>query len=166
MRMISYLCRFAGVLSAILFTAAALVICYEVLLRYLGIPTRWAQDLAVYFMIGGAFLGQGAVMLDDAHVRVDVFIRMMSDRLRVFCVRLTLAIGLIYTAAMTWEGYVQSSFSREIGRMSTSLFRIPTWIPEAAIPIGFGLLSLAILYQIIRPKIATVEDELNSFNEL
>lgn len=166
MRLIAFLCRLVGVLSAALFTAAAAIICYEVAMRYFGVPTRWAQDLALYFMIGGAFLGQAAVMLDDGHVRVDVFISLMPRRVRVLCVRATLAVSLIYAAAMAWEGFGQAMFSLEINRMSTSLFRIPLWIPEMAIPVGFGLLVLAIVYQIVRPKAAEPEKEHRSLNEL
>lgn len=166
MRVISILCRLAGVISALLFTGAAFVVCYEVFMRYIGLPTRWGQDLAIYFMIAGAFLAQGAVMHEDGHVRVDVFIQLFPKWLRVLSVRITLLVGLVYAVAMTWEGFGQAAFSYEIGRMSTSLFRIPTWIPEATIPIGFGLLVLAIIYQVIRPDVAGPDREFTSVNEL
>jgi C4-dicarboxylate transporter DctQ subunit len=149
-----------GVLSAFLFMLAAFVIVYETVSRYLGHPTSWGQDFAVYFMIAGAFLCQGAVMLDDGHVRVDFFIHQMGPRISEIAVRVTLAIALVYIAAMTWQGAEMALHSYETGKLSTGLFRAHMWIPEASIPLGFGLLFIAAVIRVLQPKIATMSEEI------
>jgi TRAP-type C4-dicarboxylate transport system permease small subunit len=166
MKILEIICRVAGILAALLFTGAAIVITYEAVMRYSGAPTSWAQDLAIYFMIVGAFLSQAAVMLEDGHVRVDIFLSFVPDALRVLSIRITLAIGIIYVGIVTWESLFQAMDSYEIGRKSTSLFRIPTWIPESALPIGFGLLLIAILMQIRRPKAASLQKEIEQSLEI
>ena len=153
--------RSLGVVSAFLFLGSSLVIAYETLMRYLGMPTSWAQDFAIYFMIAGAFLSQGSVMLEDGHVRVDFFIDVMGSRIRRICVRVTLAISLAYIGVMAWQGALMTIKSYNSGKTSTGLFLIRMWLPESAIPIGFALLFVAAVIRILRPKILTLGEELD-----
>ncbi len=160
MRALIHFIRALGVLAAFLFLASSLVIAFETVMRYLGHPTSWAQDFAVYFMILGAFLSQGAVMLEDGHVRVDFFIEFLSKKTRELLVRLTLAISLAYIGAMAWWGGKMALRSFMTGKTSTGLFEMKMWIPESAIPVGFAFLFVAALIRIFKPKIATLQEEL------
>lgn len=146
---ITLLSRFAGALAGLAFVVAAVIITYETCARYAGSPTYWAQDLAVYLMIAGAFLSQAAVMIDDGHVRVDLIIGALGPAVQKFLLRLTLLLSMIYVAVLTWYGaaLVVESFTQ--GRMVAGLFRIPTWIPELAIPVGGVLLLLAMIVRIV-----------------
>jgi TRAP-type C4-dicarboxylate transport system permease small subunit len=45
--------------------------------------------------------------------------------------------------------------------MSTSLFRIPTWIPETAMPVGFALLVVAMIVRIIVPSEKGIKEEID-----
>lgn len=160
MKAIITVIRALGVVAAFLFLASSLVIAFETVMRYLGHPTSWAQDFAIYFMIIGAFLCQGAVMLEDGHVRVDFFIDFFSKRVREFLVRMTLAISLAYIGAMAWWGGKMALRSFMTGKTSTGLFEMKMWIPESAIPIGCAFLFVATLIRIFKPKIATMHEEL------
>ncbi len=161
MKPIVFVIRALGVFSAFLFLASALVIAFETVMRYLGSPTSWAQDFAVYFMIVGAFLCQGSVMLEDGHVRVDLFLDMMHKKTREFFVRVTLAISLAYMGAMAWHGGKMAYRSFVTGKTSTGLFLVDMWIPESAIPIGFAFLFVAAVIRILWPKVATMREELD-----
>jgi len=161
MTIISRFISALGVVSAFLFLSCSFVIVFETIMRYLGSPTSWAQDFAVYFMIVGAYLCQGSVMLEDGHVRVDFFIEMMGHRIRDICVRVTLALSLAYIGAMAWHGAIMALRSFHTGKTSTGLFLIKMWIPESAIPIGFALLFVATIIRILKPKISTMGQELD-----
>lgn len=154
------LCRVFGFIAGLSFFAAAIVVTYETVARYLGSPTSWAQDVAVYLMIYGAFLCQAAVMIDDGHVRVDLVVSQMSARWRRECVRYTLALATIYVAVLGWSGAGMTYLAFHYHRMSTGLFRIPIWIPEFAIPLGCALLLLAMLVRIVQVRIHNMEEEL------
>jgi TRAP-type mannitol/chloroaromatic compound transport system permease small subunit len=87
LRVRSYI-RFADSLSAWVAKAFAwcvmvmtLGVSYEVFVRYvLGAPTVWAFDVS-YMMYGTLFMLGGAYTLSrDAHVRADIFFRLMSPR--------------------------------------------------------------------------------------
>lgn len=145
-------CRWSGIAAACLFVSTAFIITFEAVMRFSGSPTSWAFELSIFLIIIGAFLVQAVVMLEDAHIRVDVFVDMMSEKWRKFFFRLTLAAGLPYVLAMTWQGGVLALEAIETGRMTPGMFRMPYWLPYSAIPIGFGLLALAILIQIWRPR--------------
>ncbi|CAK7041119.1 TRAP-type C4-dicarboxylate transport system permease small subunit [Kerstersia gyiorum] len=149
------ICRLAGVIAAVLLVTVAGIVTYEIVARYLGMPTRWVHDLAIFLVIIAAFLVQASVMLEDAHVRVDVFVEMMSSKWQRVCFRATLAFALPYVAAMAWNGGVLALDAWETGRMTPGLFRMPYWIPYSAIPLGFGLLFIAMVLQIWRPRRAS-----------
>ena len=54
---------------------------YEIVMRYVfSAPTKWAFDLS--YMLGGAFfvLGQGYTLLQNKHVRIDIFYSRLSLR--------------------------------------------------------------------------------------
>lgn len=135
--------RTAAFLSALLFLGSAIVIFIEIVARYAGSPTSWAQDFAIFFMIAGAFLCQASIMLDDGHVRVDFFIAMLSETTRERLIRLTLALSLVFIAIVFWYTLQATLRSYRFGLMSTGLYRVPIWVVQSAMPIGFGLLFLA-----------------------
>lgn len=151
-RFLENLCRWSGIIAAFLFVATAFIITYEALMRFLGSPTSWAFELSIFLVIIGAFLVQAVVMLEDAHIRVDVFVDMMSEKWRKFFFRLTLAAGLPYVLAMAWKGGTLTIEAAQSGRMTPGMFRMPYWVPYSAIPIGFGLLAIAVIIQIWRPR--------------
>jgi TRAP-type C4-dicarboxylate transport system permease small subunit len=157
---VTNVCRVFGFIAGLCFFVASLVVTYETCARYLGSPTSWAQDVAVYLMIYGAFLCQAAVMIDDSHVRVDLIIGQMSPQWRKACVRYTLLLGMIYVAVLGWSGGGMTYLAYHFHRMSTGLFRIPIWIPEFAIPLGCALLLLAMAVRVVQVRMHNMEQEL------
>lgn len=150
MRAIRLIVRAGGLLAAFLLVLTAFVIVYEAVVRYLGMPTTWAQDMAVYLMIAGGFISAGTVMLEDGHVRVDAFINFFDARVRNLLLAFGLVLSLIYVGVLVWQSLEMTIGSYMIGRMSTSLFRVPTWISESSIVVGSVLLFLAMLVEIVR----------------
>lgn len=161
MSLITIISRGVAFLAALLLLGCSVAIFIEIVARYAGYPTSWAQDVAIYCMIAGAFLCQAAVMLDDGHVRVDLLINQLPERMRNFLIRLTLALSLIFIAIVFWYTLQTTMRSFRLGLMSTGLFRVPLWLVQGSMPIGFGLLFLAVIVRIISPTPPRREDHLN-----
>lgn len=161
MKFITAVCRAAGVVSGLLLFGSAFVITIEVVARYLGSPTSWAQDTAMLLVIVGACLSPGAIMIDDGHVRVDVFTGLFSTEAQKRLVRLTLSLATIYAAVLIWTGIDLARQSYDVGLMSTGLLRMPLWIPQAALPIGAVLLLAALIVRIRDVKITSMADEID-----
>ena len=50
--------------------------------------------------------------------------------------------GMIYCAVITWQAYGMIASSISYGKVTATLLRIPMWIPQLALLLGFGLLTL------------------------
>jgi TRAP-type C4-dicarboxylate transport system permease small subunit len=157
---ITAVCRVSGVISGLLLFGAAVAIVIEVTARYLGSPTSWAQDTAMLLMIVGAFLSPAAIMIDDAHVRVDVFVGRMSMEMQKRFARVTISFATIYALVLLWTGIDLALQSYQIGLMSTGLLRIPLWISQTALPVGALLLFGAMIVRIRDVKLSHMSSEI------
>jgi TRAP-type mannitol/chloroaromatic compound transport system permease small subunit len=127
--------------------------CYEVFVRYaLNSPTVWAFDMSVQ-MYGALFMMSGAYALSqDAHVRGDVFYRLLSNRKQA-TVDLVLYILFLGPAAMAliYYGYgfaADSWFYKEVSWSSPA--RIQIYFFKTLIPIAGLLLLLQGIAEAIR----------------
>lgn len=160
-KFLTFLCRFAGVVAGLLLFVTAISITIETIARYAGSPTSWAVDVAVLCMIVAGFLSPAAIMLDDAHVRVDVLVSKLSEQLQKRLVRLTLSGAVIYVVVLAWTGADMAIESFRTGMMSTGLFRFPLWASQIAIPIGGVLLLVALFIRIRDVKLTHIAQEVD-----
>jgi TRAP-type C4-dicarboxylate transport system permease small subunit len=159
-KFITAVCHASGVLSGLLLFGSAVVITIEIVARYLGAPTSWGQDSAMLMVIIGAFLSPASIMIDDGHVRVDVFTGQLSEATQKRLVRLTLSVATIYAIVLIWTGIDLTWQSYQIGLMTTGLLRIPMWISQIALPIGAVLLLGAMIVRIREVKLTHLSAEI------
>jgi len=128
-----------------------LLMIYHVTMRYfLGSPSSWALSLtgqlfALYWLIVGGYL-----LVEDAHVRMDVFYRLLSPRRKAIINLFTFTLfffncGLVLIYG--WEWFLLS-YVRE-ARMS-GLWRPLLWPFRLIVPISFGLILLTGIATYIR----------------
>jgi len=160
LKFITAICRVSGVISGLLLFSSAVVINIEIIARYLGSPTSWGLDTAMLLMIIGAFLSPAGIMINDGHVRVDVFTSLMSEQVQKCLVRLTLSVATIYAMVLIWTGFDLTWQSYEIGLMTTGLLRVPMWISQIALPIGAVLLLGAMIVRIRDVKLTQIATEI------
>jgi TRAP-type mannitol/chloroaromatic compound transport system permease small subunit len=152
--------RFADSLSAWVAKAFAwcvmvmtLGVSYEVFVRYvLKSPTVWAFDVS-YMMYGTLFMLSGAYTLSrDAHVRADIFYRLMSERAQAV---LELALYFLFffpgVLALIFAGwkYVSRSWRyQEVSTMSPA--NIPIYQFKTVIIVAGVLLVIQGIAQVMR----------------
>lgn len=126
---------------------------YEVFVRYvLDDPTSWAFDMS-YILYGGMFLMSGAYALSrGAHVRGDVFYRLMPKRVQA---SLELVLFVIFffpgVIALMYSGWSYAMDSMRISEVSVnSPIGIPIWQLKMVIPAAGLLLALQGLAEILR----------------
>ena len=127
--------------------------CYEVFVRYLlNDPTSWAFDMS-YILYGGLFLMSGAYALSrGAHVRGDVFYRLMPKRVQG---RLELVLYVIFffpgVIALMYSGWIYAMDSMRIGEVSVnSPIGVPIWQLKLIIPAAGALLALQGVAEMLR----------------
>jgi TRAP-type mannitol/chloroaromatic compound transport system permease small subunit len=152
--------RFADSLSAWVAKAFAwtimvmtLGVSYEVFVRYiLKSPTVWAFDVS-YIMYGTLFMLGGAYTLSrDAHVRADIFYRLMSPRKQA-ALELFLYIVFFFPGilALIFAGFKYVGRSWRYAEVSTmSPANIPIYQFKTVIIVAGVLLVLQGIAQVLR----------------
>lgn len=154
---IEALSRLGGV-SAVFLLIVAMVVMYQmILMRYLfRAPTIWQTEVVVIF------IGAPYVLMKKGHVGVDVIELMLSspNRRRMQC--LGAVLGLTFCLLMSAASGIYVHEAWEGGWTTPTIAAIPLWIPATPMLVGFGLLCLQYvveLMKLIRPELAIPQQQ-------
>lgn len=145
------LSRTAGIVATLLLIASMVVISEMIFLRYVfRAPTSWQADFVVFAATAAIFLGAPYVLLRKGHVGVDVVEMMLRDRARRRLRLLGSMLGLLFCAAMfaTCAVYVHEAYVG--GWRHSSMWAPRLWIPMLSLPVGFGLLTLQYIAEMLK----------------
>ena len=127
---------------ALLILPLIVVVLYEVLMRRVfNAPTAWAFEVTVWLYGAHFMLGMGYTMLYDRHVRIDIIVLQMPERVQLWLRVLTMIfiflpfVGFLTVAAIkfAWEAW-------EIGEHSWSAWKPPLYPYKTIMPLGLILL--------------------------
>lgn len=138
-------------LGAVLMAATGAMLTYEVIARYFFIkPTVWAAELSQMCLIWGCFLAMAHLLSVRRHITVNAVTGLLPDAAQRICARLSLIVVIVFSVIVGWYGFdiFYDSFVR--GRTTGSLLNLPVWITELSVPVGFGLLALQGVVELIR----------------
>jgi len=145
---ISDLC---GRLAAWLFFAIGVMITYEVVARYLfNAPTIWAEEMSRFFQLWAVYIAAAYVLRHRQLIRITMLIDRLGDTGRRLAEAFTLVWILAFCAIAIWKGFVIVIDSIEIGRATSTMLGVPKWMTESAVPVGFLLLALQCLAELVR----------------
>ena len=128
---------------------AGVAICFaNVVSRYVfGHAFFWAEEVMVFLVIWGVFIGVAAAAYDRAHLKMDLFSQSLKGRTaRVLnaAAALTLLACCGFMLVQSWQ--VVALFYQG-GVVSVSA-GVPKWMAHAALPTGFALTALAVLVRL------------------
>ncbi|MEO7242017.1 MAG: TRAP transporter small permease [Variovorax sp.] len=129
--------------------AAVLINFATVLGRYVfGVAWSGADELQVYLMAAIAFLGAPVVTVHGLHLRMDVLLQNFTPRLRriLGVVELLLLIGLGGLVAKLSLDFVLRMKALNI---ISDNAHFPVWIAHTSVTLGFTLMTLAALVQLM-----------------
>ena len=140
---ITSLSKAACLLGAVLMAATGAMLTYEVVARYFFIrPTIWAAELSQLCLIWGCLLAMAHLLAQRRHITVNAVTGLLPRGAQQVCAGFALLAVIVFSAIVAYWGFdiFWESFTR--GRLTGSLLNLPVWIAEIAVPIGFGLLAL------------------------
>lgn len=147
---VSNVSRGLGALATLLLALAMLGVCQMIFVRYiLREATVWQTDFVVYSATAAIFVGAPYVLLKKGHVGVDVIEHLVGGATRR---RLRLAacgLGLIFCGIMLVAGWINFHEAWVNGWTSPTVWAVPLWMPYSAVPIGFALLCLQYIAEIL-----------------
>lgn len=150
LRAVSAISVLSGWFSAAMLVTAVAITCQMIFVRFvLNHSTVWQTEAVVYLMIAATLIGLPYVQRLRGHVNVDLIPLALSPSARKILCVVTLSISLIVVAIMLWFGFEYWHFAWSRGWTSDTIWAVRLWIPYLAIPVGFGLLALQLLADLV-----------------
>lgn len=133
---------FLGYVSGLGVLVMGLMLFYEVVARYFfRSPTIWAQEMSVYLFMWTMLAGAAYTLQMGKHVRIDLVVERLSIRTQHILEMITSVAGMVFCAIITWQAYEMIAVSIGYDKVTATLLRIPMWIPQSALLLGFALLT-------------------------
>ena len=135
-----------AVIAGIILGALLLAVCFATLSRYLfNKPFAGLIDLSGYSLVFIVFLGAPWLMSKRGHVRVDLFMDMVSPRAQKYWDAGTSFAVVIIALVMAYVGFLLTSSYLVNGRVMQDVLDTPQWILLLPIPVGAFFLALQAL---------------------
>lgn len=160
-RFIDRVSDWAGRFASVLVLVAVLLSATNSTLRYglnMG-SNAWIEAQAILF---GAvvYLGGAQALRLNEHIRIDIIYGARSERTRLLIDAFGLLCFLLPVSVvmgwMSWDLFLNSYLSEEI---SANAGGLPIWPAKATIPLGFALLTLQGLSELVK-RIAALQGRL------
>lgn len=122
-----------------------LSICVELLCRRMGHPLMWVMEATEYSLLYITFLGAAWVLEREGHVKMDIIVDALNQKMQALLGTVTSLIGsimglylVVYGTKVTWD-----YFNRDVVECTPLL--TPTFIILMIIPLGSILLFIQFL---------------------
>jgi TRAP-type C4-dicarboxylate transport system permease small subunit len=126
--------------------AAAGILTYSVVVRYLfKIPTDWQDEAAVFLLVGGTFLSGAYVQSVRGHIGIEAIAGLLPpavNRVRLIVVDAASAAFCLFFAWKSWTLWHEAWAE---GQTTASSWSPPLWIPYSLMAVGMTLVGLQLL---------------------
>ena len=150
LRGVAVLSIFAGYCSAAMIVVAIATTCQMIFTRFvLNQSTIWQTEAVIYLAIGATLIGLPYVQHLRGHVNVDLIPLSLSKTARYYMYLLTMTLSIVIVAIVLFYGYEHWHLAYERNWKSDTVWGVRLWIPYLSIPIGFGLLLLQLIADLV-----------------
>ena len=140
-----------GHFSGLLVLLMMVLIFAEVFMRYaLNSPLMLADEFGAYLYVALCFLGAAYTWKKKGHVRILFLVYRLPPRVANWLRLVTLALAFTFMVLLTQASYGFVARSFKLGLKSATWFHTPIQGPHLMIAIGFALLSLLLIVEVVR----------------
>lgn len=144
------LARLFGVASSLLVLAMLALVATAITKRYVfGQPIPWADDLLGYMVAAMVGFGMAEALRRGDHIAIDILSSRFGGRFATLRNAWSAISVLAFAILLAWSSYVQITFSADFGAYTPGEIEIPSWIPMVPLLVGWIVLALAALGQLI-----------------
>lgn len=138
--------RAAWVVGAVGIFLLMVIICYDVLARYvLNQPTEWVFTLASNGLLAITFLSIPYLYARDDHIAVDLIYDYLPRAVRVAASWVTRVVAVTFGLVLTWYGIDLVRSASAAGLQTSGTFSLPVSWVSAPMALGGLLLALVAL---------------------
>jgi TRAP-type C4-dicarboxylate transport system permease small subunit len=134
----------AGLAALSLFSIFCVMMA-QVVMREMQLQLPAADDISAYLCVSTTFFALAATFKRGELIRVGMALDRLGPGARRWAELLVLALAAALVAYITVWTAQDMWFSWEIEEVAQGTVPIPLWIPKLAVPLGTGLLLVAIL---------------------
>ncbi len=138
--------RVESVVARILLAVMVGLVFMAGVMRWFGYPLVWSMDVAQLLFVWASFIGADMAMRKRGLIAVDLFVRWIPPRYRVYLDIVTGVVILVFLLSLSYLGYklVMLNLERQFGDSGISYAYV-----TAAVPIGCLLLAITLAGQLI-----------------
>lgn len=135
------------ILNLLLFTMV-IVVFAQVLIRYvLDNPLAWSEELARYILVWLTFLGAAYAMSKNAHVGVEVFVKLFPVAIQKAILIVATLTSLFFFGIMIYQGYL---FTIRTMAQTSPVLHLPMGGIYSVIPLSGIIISINLIYNTIQ----------------
>ena len=139
-----------GMASGLGVLAMGLILTYEVFCRYFfNAPTIWAQETSGYLYMWTMLAAASYTLQVRKHVHVDLVVDRLPAHPKLILETVTSTVGAIFCGIVSVQAYEMIAATVRFGKVSATPLRVPLWIPQSALLMGFVLLTFQFAFLIV-----------------
>lgn len=146
-----FLIRVSSVVGMFSIIAMMIHISTDVLFRTFGYPLIGTVTVVShYYMVMCAFASLALAERENAHIGVEVFTELLPTRTQYHLGHCLYPISIAVFGYLTYRSFIDALDKFDIGAFQIEAdIAIPLWPSYAILPIGFGLMTLAVVFRFI-----------------
>ena len=145
------LVKYSGYLASALFIAIGFIVSYEVIMRYLfNSPTIWVNEVSRFLQIWATYLALTYSFHKNDFIRITVIYDRLNDKGKKILDFISFIFILIFSSFVVYYGWLIAYDSLKVGRTSSTILDVPSFLTELAIPLCFAFLVLRVILEALK----------------
>ena len=143
--------KYSGYLASALFIAIGFIVSYEVIARYVfNSPTIWVNEVSRFLQIWATYLALTYSFHKKDFIRITVIYDKLNESGKKVLDFISFIFILIFSSFVVYYGWLIAYDSLKVGRTSSTILDVPSFLTEFAIPLCFAFLVLRVILEIIK----------------
>ncbi|MEM8812435.1 MAG: TRAP transporter small permease [Pseudomonadota bacterium] len=149
-RTVGWISEVSGWIAAAMILGAVFLTCKMIFVRFvLNASTVWQTEVVIYLMVGATLVGLAFVQKHKGHVNVDLLPLWLNPRAERVLAIITHVAAVVVIGTCLFYGAEFWHLAQSRGWTSDTVTAVPLWIPYLALPLGFGLMLLQLIADLL-----------------
>ncbi len=143
--------KYSGYLASALFISIGFIVSYEVIMRYLfNSPTIWVNEVSRFLQIWATYLALTYSFHKQDFIRITVIYDRLNETGKKILDFISFIFIIIFSCFVVYYGWLIAYDSLKVGRTSSTILDVPSFLTELAIPLCFAFLVIRVILEAIR----------------
>ena len=143
--------KYSGYLASALFISIGFIVSYEVIMRYLfNSPTIWVNEVSRFLQIWATYLALTYSFHKQDFIRITVIYDRLNETGKKILDFISFIFIIIFSCFVVYYGWLIAYDSLKVGRTSSTILDVPSFLTELAIPLCFAFLVIRVILESIR----------------